>query len=390
MELKTLYHQSKGGAIYSWRIWTEGADICVETGQIDGVKTPFRKTAEGKNEGRSNETTPERQAELEALSMWQHKKDVKYRESIEEAQQKRIGCMLAPSKNWSETKKNAIYPGSVQPKLDGCRCLAYWENDRIVLLSRGQKEWLNLPHIVAQLEKVLPQDAMFDGELYVHGQPFQTIQKWITKARPESKMIQYHVYDVPVCDGEERTWADRRLDLERLIPGTPGKADPAFPNIVQVVTLEVTNEDQVMAFQAKCVELGFEGAMFRNYRAYYDWSGSKSNPHLLKVKTFEDAEFKCIGYTDGSGKNVGIVTWICSLDSDAACLGYVPNYSPKEGDRTFNADPLGTYPEREKWFQTAEEYVGKLLTVKFFGLYESGTPRFPKGKAFRVKEDLGR
>ena len=140
MEVKTLYHKGKGGAIYSWRGWTEGADIVTETGQVDGVKTPSRKAADAKNIGRANETTPEQQAELELLSMWQHKKDVKYRESIEDAMQKRIHCMLAPSKNWAETKKYAQYPGSVQPKLDGCRCLAYWEGGRIVLLSRRSEE----------------------------------------------------------------------------------------------------------------------------------------------------------------------------------------------------------------------------------------------------------
>jgi ATP-dependent DNA ligase len=387
MELATLFHKAKKGAIYQWRIWTEGADIVVEYGQIDGEKVVARKKAETKNVGRSNETTPEQQAELEAKSMWQGKQDRKYRKSIEEAKQRRIGCMLAPSKNWNETKKYASYPGDVQPKLDGCRCLAYWEGDRIVLLSRGQKEW-DLPHIVEELEKVLAQDAMWDGELYVHGVPFQTIQSWVTKKRPESKQIEYHVYDVPICDGEEKIWDERRLDLERVVPGSPAKADPATPHIVMVPTLEVTSEDQVTAFERKCVELGYEGAMYRNRKGHYDMSGSKSNTYLLKVKTFDDAEFKCIGYTDGSGKNAHIVTWICSLDTDAAVIGYKPGYSPKEGDRTFNCDPLGSYDERAMWFQTADQFVGKVLTVKYFGLYESGTPRFPKGKAFRVEADL--
>lgn len=387
MELPLLFHEAKKGTIYQWRIWTDGAEIVTEYGQINGAKVIARKIAEAKNVGRANETTPEQQALLEAKSMWQAKVDRKYRQSLEEAKQRRIGCMLAPSKNWNDTKKHASYPADVQPKLDGCRCLAYWEDDEIVLLSRGQKRW-DLPHIVEELKKILPEDGMFDGELYVHGQPFQTIQSWVTKKRPESKLVEYHIYDVPVCEGEEKIWDERRFDLERLIPGTAGKADPATPHIVKVATFEVETEEQVISFEQACVELGYEGAMYRNRKYSYDMSGSKSNYGLLKVKTFEDAEYRCIGYTDGDGKNVGIVTWICSLDEDAPVLGYVRGYSPKDGDRTFNADPLGKYDERAEWFKTADKFVGKMLTVKYFGLYESGTPRFPKGKAFRSVEDL--
>ena len=35
-QLPTLYHQSKSGAIVQWNIWTEGADIVREYGQMDG------------------------------------------------------------------------------------------------------------------------------------------------------------------------------------------------------------------------------------------------------------------------------------------------------------------------------------------------------------------
>jgi DNA ligase-1 len=386
MELKTLYHKGKAGAIYQWRTWTEGAEKFTEYGQVGGQLTVAHETCTGKNIGRANETTPEKQAELEAYSEWQHKLDRKYHQSVEECEHRKIDVMKAPTDPWSVTKKYAQYPADVQPKLDGCRCLAYWDGDRVVLQSRGRKEW-NLPHIVAELEKCLPLDGMWDGELYLHGKPFQTIQSWITKQQPSSKLIEFHVFDVPIAEGEEKKWEERRKDLERLVPGTWGKADPATPHIVKVITLEVENEEQVMAFQVTCLELGFEGCMLRNRRGMYNWGHRSCD--LLKVKTFEDGEFKCIGYTDGDGKNVGVVTWICSLDANAPCIGYVPGYKPKDGDGTFKADPLGKYEERIKLFQDGDKYVGRKLTVKYQEFYESGIPRFPKGKAFRDAKDLG-
>ena len=56
-KLETLYHQGKTGAIVQWDIWTEGADICTEYGQIGGKMQTARKTATPKNVGRANATT---------------------------------------------------------------------------------------------------------------------------------------------------------------------------------------------------------------------------------------------------------------------------------------------------------------------------------------------
>lgn len=77
-ELPPLYHQAKSGKIHVWRVWTEGDTIVTEHGQVDGEKLTARKRATPKNVGRSNETTAEEQARLEAKSMWQKKRDHKY------------------------------------------------------------------------------------------------------------------------------------------------------------------------------------------------------------------------------------------------------------------------------------------------------------------------
>lgn len=370
MNLNTLYHKGKGGAVYSWRVWTEGPDVVSEYGQVGGQKVTARRTCEAKNVGRSNATTPEQQAELEAKSDWQNKRDRKYHETVEAANTRKIAVMKAPTKGFKDTKKYAVYPLDVQPKLDGARCLAYWEGDRIVLLTRGQKEWNNLDHIKAQLAKIMPTDAMFDGELYFHGVKRQTIQKWITKKYPETAQVEFHVYDIPVADGEEKPWSDRRLDLDRFVPGDPGKSHPDTPHIVKVLTLEVQSEEQVMLFQSGCIDGGFEGCMVRNRKGTYDW-GHRSN-NLLKVKTFDDAEFEVVGFKDGTGKNVGIVTWTCKT---------------KEG-KIFDCDPLGSYEERAEFFRNGNSYIGKLLTVKFQGVSNDGIPQFPKGVAFRLPEDM--
>lgn len=378
--LKKLYHRGRTGSIYEWSTWTDGPIVYTKYGQVDGAMQTSSSIAEGKNIGKTNETSPERQAEIESLSLWNFKRERKYRETIEEAMERRIAPMLAPSKGWKDTKRYGKYPADLQPKLDGARSLAYWEDGKVVLLSRGLKKW-NLPHISEQLAKILPPAAMFDGELYFHGVNRQTIQKWISKTRPESAKIEYHIYDIPVSDdGEEKLWEERRLDLDRLVPGEPMKGHPDTPNIVKVMTLEVHNEDEVMSFQTACIEAGFEGAMFRNRKGKYD-SGNRSSD-LLKIKTFDDDEFLVVGYKDGSGKNVGVVTWKCKINTPCSKnCDYYCDYC------TFDCDPLGSYPDRAKWFLAGDSYVGKWMTVKFQGFSDDKIPQFVKGVAFRLDQD---
>ena len=95
MKLPILYHKGKSGAIYSWKIWTEGETIWSEHGQIDGEKQIAERLATAKNVGKANETTDEQQAELEAKSMHTFKLERKYSLSKEEADEPMLLPMLA-------------------------------------------------------------------------------------------------------------------------------------------------------------------------------------------------------------------------------------------------------------------------------------------------------
>jgi len=123
MQFDTLYHKGSSGALYSWRVWTEGADVCTEYGQIDGKKQLARKTADAKNVDKSNATTPEEQAVAEAKSMWTHRVERKYRRTIDEAKNDEIFLPMLASefeKRRGQKKDGHTYPCDVQPKLDGC------------------------------------------------------------------------------------------------------------------------------------------------------------------------------------------------------------------------------------------------------------------------------
>ena len=363
--MKTLYHTSKTGAVVEWDIWTEGADIVTEYGQRDGKKQLARKTATGKNIGKTNETTPDEQALLEAKAMHKKKLDGKYSTSLKGAKKEVFLPMLASS--FDKRKDKVNYPVDVQPKLDGVRCLAYWDGRSVKLMSRGGKQWTCCDHIIADLEASLPKGMVLDGELYVHGKTFQEITKLVKKWRPESEEVEFHVYDVvKINDEDPGEWKDRYCDM--VAWGYTLKDGDWSVKIVS--TYESFTEEGVYELQSQFLEEGYEGAIVREWDGEYRL-GHRSNK-LLKVKNFSDEEYEITGFTTGVGRFDGCCIWICVTE---------------DGDE-FKVVPQGTMEERREMYDEADENIGEWLKVKFFELTDDGIPRFPVGLGIRLTEDM--
>jgi hypothetical protein len=251
-------------------------------------------------------------------------------------------------------------------------------------MSRGGKEW-DLDHIKKQLRKILPEDAMFDGELYIHGESCQRMTKIIkSKFVKERERVELHVYDVPICDGEEKPWSERRNDLFQLVQNHPDggmRGTDETPNILLVPTVSVSSEDEIFEMQSKFLGLGFEGAMVRLLKGLYEW-GYRSKA-LLKVKTPDDTEFVIVTFSDGKGKNVGVVKWKCKLNLVVSCT-----CGSFCDDCSFDCAPTGKKEDREQMFREGNEHIGKLLKVKHWGYTDEGKPRFPIGIGFRDEMDM--
>jgi DNA ligase-1 len=366
MKWKTLYHKGRTGALYSWKIWTKGDKIYTEYGQVDGKKQEACKTATPKNVGKKNATTGKQQAELEAAAMFKFKLERKYSETQEKAKDELWLPMLAH--DFEKKKKKVVYPVDVQPKLDGLRCIAYWNDGKVELMSRSGKPFF-VPHISKALEKLRifkkKKYLVLDGELYIHGQTFQSITRLVKKNRDESVNLQYWVYDCINPDKEE-TWTARDISREKVTGG-----EAVSSGTITHVTHKVANsEEEVYKHQEYYVGCHYEGAIVRSRDTTYNW-GYRS-PGLLKVKNFKDAEFKVIGWTVGVGKAAETVTWVCEA----------------ENEMTFRCYSKGSREERKEMKDNADSYVGRWLKVKFFERTDDNLPRFPIGIGFRLEEDM--
>lgn len=364
-----LYTRTACGAIHSWQITVIDDIIYTLYGLVGGkLQETVGKVATTKNEGRSNATTPEEQALAEAQSLWQNKLDRKYKKTKEEAESEPLLLpMLA--KDFATAKK-VVYPVLVQPKLDGVRCLAMWEDDKILLLSRAGKPY-RLPHLEKYLEGFLPKDTILDGEIYIHGLSCQQITHLVKNVKDKAReKLEYWVYDCPTYKGWSNEAMSTRMNCIKLLEDSRVFDGKNRLPVQFVDTQEAKDVAQVLKLEQDLVAKGFEGAIVRQHAGLYKW-GHKSSD-LLKVKSFQDKEFKVVDVLEGEGKFTGCAIFVCDQGNG----------------KTFKVSPKVTQEEKKQMYKDRKKYIGQMYTVKFFDYTDDGTPRFPVGKVFRSQEDL--
>lgn len=371
-KFKTLYKKSNKNKIEQWNIEVETTedypDIVITFGEQDGKKQIKRQTiTEGKNVGKKNETTIIEQAYAEAQARWEKQLKKGYVQNLKDAEagltdeiiQGGIIPMLAHK--FQDYDYLIEYPVMVQPKLDGQRCVAIKQNGTVTLWTRTRKPILSCPHIIEQLEETLKgMDNFFlDGELYLHEKDnFEKIMSAVRKQKssPESRNIQFHVYDCEFLGTKTQKFEDRiRLLLKLKIKSK---------HVMVVKTFSCPTLQSVQDMQKLFIEQGYEGLMLRQASGVYECKRSTS---LLKMKTFDDAEFEIVDFVAGEDQSVVAV---CKLDDN----------------KTFGATMSGDKKNNQKYLQDKKSYVGKKLTVKFQGLSGYGVPRFPVGLRIRGEE----
>lgn len=373
----TLYKKASTGKIQQWTIAVAGNTIITEWGQLHGsLQTTSDIISEGKNIGRSNETTPEEQAMKEAESQWEKKLKKDYVKTIEDAKSGassdlvKGGILPLLAQKYSEQGHKIKFPCFAQRKLDGHRCIAVVKGGKCTLWSRTRKPITSMPHIVSEIESLSASlhldDIILDGELYNHDyrDNFEAITSLIrpTKPKPDHTLVEYHVYDLVITD---LRYADRYYRLAKIF--NDGHELGLVKYLVEVETVAVKDEDEMLAAFESFLDAGYEGLMVRNCDGMYVYN--KRSPDLQKVKKFDDDEFEVVGVNEGRGKLAGHAVFACETDKG------VP----------FDAKMRGPIAELKKYWDNPELIVGKKITVQYQGFTKAGKPRF--AVAHRIRED---
>ena len=373
-----IYKKTATGTLQQWQVLLlpqeeGGYVLTTASGKVDGAITQGR----GKliTEGKVNRTALE-QAELEADSKFKKKQDEGYFMTKEEALNNLVVLpMLAH--NFEKRSHDIQYPAVAQRKFDGVRCLAITQADGSVrLMTRKGKDFPHLEHLRHQIQKLnIEPNMVLDGEVYSDSLTFQEatglVRRETLKPGDEDKMkkIDYRVYDAILLDRPEATFLDRYSKLAALFPSSTSATGRRMGNLVLTENFPLRGPADLGALHQQFTgDEDFEGVMIRNLHGTYDLN--KRSKHLQKFKTFQDAEYEIIGFDEASGNDQGTVVWIVKTDAG----------------QEFRVRPEGTREVRRAFFENGADYIGKMLTVKFFELTDDGVPRFPVGVAIRDYE----
>lgn len=255
----------------------------------------------------------------------------------------------------------------VSKKLDGIRASVHKDGDTFKAISRNGKDIsVAFTHIFNNPKfkksfKALGEDVVLDGELYKHGMSLQKISgisqlKVYTPERHDQ--LEFWIFDIM----HDTMTADERIAKLNKINDSFEQDD----NIKIVSHLRLNNYNSIKTIHDVWVKDGFEGAIARDINGSYQHD--KKNTRMIKIKEFQDAEFKILGFKPGL------------RDEDFVFICELPN------DKTVEVKPIGNKDQKLEYLENMSSIIGKMLTVKFFNYTEDGSLFLPVGKAIRDYE----
>jgi len=263
---------------------------------------------------------------------------------------------------------------SIQPKLDGVRCLIQRESYGnyawvVRAYSRTGKQWLNIQHILEELHPFFEKhpNVILDGELYNHSlkDDFEKIISLVRKQKPTDedrleaeKLTQFHCYDIV---NPTMKFEDRNSFILNNVPQT------LFVCLVK--TQAVATESLAKVIHQQNLNNGYEGSILR----LNDFYQSKRSHSLRKFKDFSDTEATIIGYLDGKGKRTGTLGKFIMQDDEGNEFGCPPGKGY-------------TYKDLKNMLDNIGDYIGQRATFTFFERTKAGSYRHPLFKCLRNYE----
>ncbi len=238
-------------------------------------------------------------------------------------------------------------------KHDGTRCLLYWKDNEVKTASRGGQDYdlattyiRQDPYIIS-LFKNNP-NLILDGEIYRHGWTLNVISGLcrLESLEERHKELKFHCYDIA---DESLPFKARNIKLNEIRTNCPIDS-----KLVVIKQTPVKGLKEIQAQHDKAISEGYEGLVIRDPEANYKY-GARDN-RMMKLKRFSDAEFKITGISEG-------------LREEDMCF----TLETKEG-YPFKAKPIGTREDKQWYREHISELIGKMGTVKYFGMTNTDKP----------------
>lgn len=357
----------KGKLPMVYTIGFDGKNIVTEYGRVSGKMQVNRKEVK-LTRGKDNLY---QQSIILIKKMYKDKKMKRYmtlekflEEGIDMDFQKLI-CMTANiyKKDKVNFKTDDVM---VQPKLDGFRFKAFIENDKTVMLTRGNEVYERMENLKEEMKvflENLPENFLSDGEIYIHGRDFSEIQSIITNSNATEEDIdslRAYIFDIIPTKEELENYPFRKRKelIDRIF------SEHEFKYLIKTETHEVKSEEEIEELMEFYRKEGYEGLMIRKGTSPYHHGRSNN---ILKYKEFFTDTGVIIGIEKGEGK---FRDQACLVIKDS--LGVVTRMIHKD-----NQDV------RKEILANKEKYIGKRYEFSFMERNpKTNAPRHPVGLRF--------
>lgn len=298
------------------------------------------------------------------------------------------------------------YPVIASPKLDGIRTLIHPQHGAVTrslkpIPNRHTRSYINA------LMSAIPLMSGLDGELMAGRQInwtdddiFNKTTRAVMSHGGEPKMV-YWLFDsfyAPTLNYHARSLLIPRNILPEIVKLQDPNPDVIF---LAVESALCNNTFEVLDYEKRCLERGFEGVMLRDPLKPYKFGRSaitKTQQHLIKLKRFVDDEAIITGFEELQHNEN-------TQEMDA--FGLAERSSCKAGLKaggTLGALVVEVLTGRYKgcefkigtgfnqelrahiWEERGSYYLGKVITFKYQDCGSIDAPRFPVFKGFRGDE----
>lgn len=398
-KLPPLINRNSKGKLQIWYITIEekieGIFVKMYNGEVNGKFANHNyEIKEGKNIGKTNETTPLEQAFSECESKWNGKLTEGYKEIkssslfapkettdliianhvlfgkvlddniinrllaelpiIKTDANDVIKPMLAHKFYNDKMETKMKFPAFIQTKLDGVRCFCKLANREIgsglfketklvpTFYSREGNIYHVVDFIAEQLTSFFEQypNAILDGELYIHGMILSNIVSAVKKVNDNTINLEYTIYDIILFEKDKQF--ERIDNLYGINLNTQ--------NVKTHKTELVNNIKDVEDHCIKAIKAGYEGSIIRDYNAIYQF-GKRTN-YMLKLKEYFDGEFKILDIKVSDKNQAEYAVLVCQNDIES---------------NIFDCTMQMNNERRAEIYNNKHEYIGKKASIKYYG-----------------------
>lgn len=282
------------------------------------------------------------------------------------------------------------YPLLCSPKLDGFRCVT----------KEGRcksRKYIDLGS--NQVQDLFGKYPDLDGEIIVGDETAPNVfnltsshVRAFDKPHPE---VKYRIFDFAHPDFVDDPF-EMRLDL---VTDYVNSLEDSRVSIIQHTLIH--NYDELIAFEERCILLGYEGIMMRTPGSRYKGGLRSANRAtwkeglIFKLKRFEDIEAQVIGFEEGeTNTNEDVRDNLGKAKRSSAKAGMLPAATVGKFLVEWNGQiekiAPGSFKKAELDFiwQNQDCFKGKWLSIRHFPHGAIKSLRIARAKGFRDEMDM--